>query len=131
MRKRKWLIALGGADGLGADRRAAVATTTRPTRRRDDDIAEETTSDDSSAGRSTPAGRLRRVHRRDRGELRDRGDPPGGAAAGPLCEQARDAYEACITDAEEGTPAGEALDLAVLACEDAADQATEALEAAV
>ena len=54
---------------------------------------------------------------------------PAESAGQTACEQARDAFEQCATQAE-ATPEGEGRDLAIQACQAAAEQATEALQAA-
>jgi hypothetical protein len=45
------------------------------------------------------------------------------------CEQAAEAFETCLTEAE-GVDEDSARETALAACQDAADQAVEALEAA-
>ncbi len=54
---------------------------------------------------------------------------PAEAAGETACAQARDAFEQCTTQAESA-PEGNARDLAIQACQNAADQATQALQAA-
>ena len=54
---------------------------------------------------------------------------PAESAGQTACEQARDAFEQCTQQAE-ATPEGEGRDVAIAACQTAAEQATEALQAA-
>ena len=54
---------------------------------------------------------------------------PAEAAGQTACGQAREAFEQCASQAED-VAEGDARELAIQACQDAADQATAALEAA-
>jgi hypothetical protein len=124
----KWLIALSAvmasgliAAGCGDDDESttAVETTTAAEETTAEDTTASEDSDDSSG--STPDD----VYNACIGVIEG---TPAEAAGQTACEQARDAFEQCLTQAE-ATPE-EGRDLAIQACQDAADQATQALEAA-
>ncbi len=130
MRNAKWLIAVVAlmacgliAAGCGDDDEttSAADTATEAT----DTTADETTSEDTDTSDSdfaTPDD----VYNACIDVIEGTAAESAGQTA---CEQARDAFEQCAQQAES-TPEGEGRDLAIQACQTAAEQATEALQAA-
>ena len=134
MRNAKWLVLLVGvlacgliAAGCGDDEdTSSTVATPESTSTTSDDTGDETstTSDDSgddSSGGNTPDDVFNACMDVIAGT-------PAEAAGQSACESARDAFEQCTSQAESiGDSSGQ--DLAVQACQDAADQAVAALEA--
>ncbi len=130
MKSSKWLFALMAllacgliAAGCGDDDETTSAATTEETSA--ETTAEETTSEDTDTSDSDFAT-SDDVYNACIDVIEGTAAESAGQTA---CEQARDAFEQCATQAES-TPEGEGRDLAIQACETAAEQATEALQAA-
>lgn len=128
MKSSKWLFALMAllacgliAAGCGDDDETTSAATTEETSA--ESTTEETTTEDTSdSDLSTPDD----VYNACIDVIEGTAAESAGQTA---CEQARDAFEQCATQAE-AQPEGEGRDLAIGACQQAAEQATEALQAA-
>lgn len=98
-----------------ADTTATEATSTEPS------TTEDSTTSSDTGGESSPDDVYNACLDVIEGT-------PAEAAGQTACEQARAAFEQCTKQAE-ATPEGDARDLAIQACQDAADQATQALQA--
>jgi hypothetical protein len=135
MRNAKWILLLVGvlacgliAAGCGDDDDSSSSTvateestsTTDETTSDDTETTTEDSGDDSSEA-STPDDVYNACVDVIEGT-------PAEAAGMPGCESARDAFEQCTKQAESITD-DSGHDLAVQACQDAADQAVAALEA--
>jgi hypothetical protein len=129
MRTSRWLIALVAimatgliAAGCGDDDESTTAaaettSTSEETTSEDTSTSEEATADDVS---STPDDVYHACIEAVEGR-------PGESAGQAICEQARDGFEQCVSQAE-GLSEGTARDLAIRTCQGIADRATEALE---
>ncbi len=129
MRNAKWVIALAAlmtsgliAAGCGDDEETTSPADTTAT---EATTGEETTSEDTDTSDSEFAS-PDDVYNACIDVIEGTAAESAGQTA---CEQARDAFEQCAQQAES-TPEGEGRDLAIQACETAAEQATEALQAA-
>lgn len=131
MRNGKWLVLMVAlltcgliAAGCGDDEEPTTAAPTSEETTSEDTTAEETTeeSDDSDATGSSPDDIYNACMDVIKGT-------PAEAAGETACAQARDAFEQCAEQADAiGDDSGR--EMAVQACQDAADQAVAALEAA-
>lgn len=129
--RMKWIavliavLALGAiAAGCGGDDSTSSSSTTEATSSdtstTEDSTSSDTTSADTSS--STPDDVYNACLDVIKGTAAE-------AAGETACAQARDAFENCTSQAESA-PEGDSRDLAIQACQDAADQATQALQAA-
>jgi hypothetical protein len=132
MRNAKWIVALVAlmamgliAAGCGDDDDTTAASDTSATE--SSTSAESTTSDESttsedSGGDATSDDVLQACEDVIKGT-------PAESAGETACQQAADAFDQCQQQAE-ATPEGDSRDLAIQACQDAANQAVDALQAA-
>jgi hypothetical protein len=131
MRNLKWLAALVAvlAVGLiaagcgGDDDETTAATVTEATTTTEDEATteDETTSEDTSAEGSTPDDVYNACIDVIEGT-------PAEEASKPACEQARDAFQQCLDQADAA--GGDAGDTAAQLCQDAADQTIDTLKTA-
>ena len=130
MRNAKWVIALVALMAMGLiaagcgddDDTTSAGDTAVEETTADETSSEDTTSDTSDSDLATADD----VYNACLDVIEGTAAESAGQTA---CEQARDAFEQCTTQAE-ATPEGEGRDLAISACQQAAEQATEALQAA-
>lgn len=133
MRNGKWLVLMAAllasgliAAGCGDDEDTSSSTVaTEESSTTEDSTTEATTTeegDDSGSTASTPDDVYNACIDVIKGT-------PAEAAGQSACEQARDAFEQCAQQAD-AIGDDSARDLAVQACQDAADQSVAALEAA-
>jgi hypothetical protein len=127
MRNVKWMILLAAvlACGLIAAGCGGSDSTTSSTAA---DTSTGATTGDSSTTETTSGGGATAddVYNACLDVIKGTAAETAGQTA---CAQARDAFEQCASQAES-TPEGSGRDLAIQACQDAADQATQALQAA-
>jgi hypothetical protein len=130
MKSSKWLFALIAlmacgliAAGCGDDDETTSTAATEETSA--ESTTAESTTEDSTTEDSGDSANAEDVYNACIDVIEGTAAESAGQTA---CEQARDAFEQCATQAE-ATPE-EGRDLAIQACQDAADQATEALQAA-
>ena len=130
MRNAKWIVALVALMAMGLiaagcgdddDSTSADSTATEATSS-EDTTAGDTTSDTSDSDLASPDD----VYNACLDVIKGTAAESAGQTA---CQQARDAFEQCTQQAED-TPEGEGRDLAISACQQAAEQATEALQSA-
>jgi hypothetical protein len=129
MRSTKWLAALAAllacgliAAGCGSDDETTSSTAASDTSTEATTDESTTTSDTSDSDLATPDD----VYNACLDVIKGTAAESAGETA---CAQARDAFEQCTQQAE-AQPEGEGRDLAIGACQQAAEQATEALQAA-
>src|SRR3954465_2814679 len=129
MRNAKWAIALVALMAMGLiaagcgdddDSTSADTTATEATSSEDTTASGDTTSDTSASDLASPDD----VYNACLDVIKGTAAESAGQTA---CQQARDAFEQCTQQAE-ATPEGEGRDLAISACQQAAEQATEALQ---
>jgi len=136
MRNGKWLVLMAAllacgliAAGCGDDddSSSTVATPTEESTTEDSTTSEESTTEEGDDSGDSTGSTPDDVYNACIDVIKD---VPGGEAAGTTaCEQARDAFEQCAQQADAiDDDAGR--DLAVQACQDAADQSVAALQAA-
>ncbi len=131
MRNTKWIVLLvgllacgliaagcGDDDGDDTSSTPTEATTSSDTTS-EDSTSSDTTSEDTS-GDNTPDDVYNACIDVIEGT-------PAEEAAKPSCEQARDAFQECL---DQANAAGDAQDQALKICQDAADQAIATLESA-
>jgi hypothetical protein len=133
MRNLKWLAALVAILALGLvaagcggddDDTTSATTATEATTTAEDTTAEDTTAEDTTTEEisgSTPDDVYQAC-------LDVISGTPAEAAGQAGCEQARDAFQQCIDQAE--ATGGDAGDTAAQLCQDAADQAIDTLKTA-
>jgi len=130
MRNGKWLVLMVAvlatgliAAGCGDDEEpASTPATTEEATTSEDATTEEDSGDDTESTDSSPDD----VYNACIDVIEGTAAESAGQSA---CEQARDAFEQCAQQAD-AIDDGSARDLAVQACQDAADQSVAALEAA-
>ena len=134
--RMKWIavliavLALGAiAAGCGGDDSTSSSSTTEATSS-DTSTTEDSTSSDATSSDTTSSDTSSSTPDDVYNACLDVIKGTAAEAAGETaCAQARDAFENCTSQAESA-PEGDARDLAIQACQDAADQATQALPAA-
>ena len=130
MRNGKWLVLMAAAvlaigmiaAGCGDDNNDSTSTVATPTDTSTTSDDTSTTSGDSTTTGSTPDDVYNACLDVIKGT-------PAEAAGESACASARDAFEQCATQAD-AIDDSSAHDLAVQACQDAADQSVAALQAA-
>jgi hypothetical protein len=126
MRERKWLVALAAvmatgliAAGCGSDDNTTTVTAGDATVTTETTDGETSTTVEADSTGATPED----VYNACIDVIEGTAAESAGQTA---CEQARTAFEQCTSQAES-TPEGSARELAIKACQTAADQATAAL----
>lgn len=129
MRNSKWILALVGllacgliSVGCGDDDESGSDEPAASEESSSDSSSEDTSSDDSGAEGSTPDDVLAACEDVIEGT-------PGEEAGQAGCEAAADAFEQCLTQSE-AVDDDAARETALQACQDAADQAVDALKSA-
>jgi hypothetical protein len=123
MKQYKWLFACLAlvAAGLIAGCGGGDDSTSTPTSAAPETSSTASTSTEASSGEATPDD----VYQACLDAIQGTAAESAGQSA---CAQARDAFEQCTTQASNA-PEGSARDAALKACQDAANKATDALNA--
>lgn len=129
MRNTKWIALLvgllaggliaAGCGGDGGDDTSPTEAATSSDTTSEDTTSSDTTSEDTS-GDNSPEDVYNACIDVIEGT-------PAEEAAKPSCEQARDAFQECL---DQANAAGDAQDQALKICQDAADQAIATLQSA-